>query len=225
MDAPLWTPSEDRVHRSRMWEWMSERGETDFRSFHRWSVDEPEAFWSDLWHRCGVRGERGSDRVLVDGERMPGARWFPECRLDFTENLLWKRDDDPAIVACDELGRRRELTYAELYRQVRGHGSLRPFAPGGRERRRSRGRACVPNGFRNRSSPCWPPRSIGAVWSSCVPGLWHQRASSTASGKSNRKRACSPADGYQYGRSSPSRSLEASDAGILGRAPQRASAR
>ncbi|MGH0037330.1 MAG: acetoacetate--CoA ligase [Myxococcota bacterium] len=193
MDAPLWTPSDDRVRRSRMWEWMSERGETDFRSFHRWSVDDPEAFWSELWDRCGVRGERRSDRVLVDGERMPGARWFPDSRLEFTDNLLWKRDDDPAIVACDELGRRRELTYAELYASVgRFAAALRREGVGVGDRVAG----MLPNGPEAVIAALAAAR-VGALWSSCSPDFG-------ARGVLDRFGQIEPrvlfaCDGYHYG--------------------------
>jgi acetoacetyl-CoA synthetase len=58
-----------------------------------WSIDEPEAFWSEIWSFCGVRGSRGA-RALVSGDRMLDARWFPDSRLNFAENLLVGQDLD-----------------------------------------------------------------------------------------------------------------------------------
>ena len=52
--------------------------------------DEREAFWSLIWDYCGVVGDKG-ERVLVDGDRMPGARFFPDARLNFAENLLRRK--------------------------------------------------------------------------------------------------------------------------------------
>ncbi len=40
-----------------------------------------------MWDFCGVKGERGAD-TLVNGDRMLEARFFPEARLNFAENLL-----------------------------------------------------------------------------------------------------------------------------------------
>jgi len=100
-----------------MAELVRERGLDDTRSLHRWSVAEPEAFWSLVWERCGVRGERG-ERVLADGERMPGARWFPEARLNFAENLLRRDDDGPALIFRAEDRVRREVSWADLRRRV-----------------------------------------------------------------------------------------------------------
>ncbi|MDE2653899.1 MAG: acetoacetate--CoA ligase [Gemmatimonadota bacterium] len=80
----------------------------------RWSITEQSAFWAALWEWCGVVGERGG-RVLVDGDRMPGARYFPDARLNFAENLLRRRTDDPAIIAWSEAGARRVVTWRELH--------------------------------------------------------------------------------------------------------------
>ena len=80
----------------------------------RWSIDDQAAFWSAAWDWFGIVGERGS-RVLVDGDRMPGARYFPDARLNFAENLLRRRTDDPAIIAWSEDGRRRVVSWRELH--------------------------------------------------------------------------------------------------------------
>ena len=50
--------------------------------------------------------------------RMPGARWFPEARLNYAENLLQKRDDGEALVFWGEDKVRRRLSRAELYAEV-----------------------------------------------------------------------------------------------------------
>ena len=65
----------------------------DFHALWRWSVD---AARSVLARGLGLlrRDRRAAgERVLVDGDQMPGARWFPDARLNFAENLLRRRDD------------------------------------------------------------------------------------------------------------------------------------
>ena len=59
----------------------------DYASLWAWSNREPENFWRLLWDFCEIVGEPG-ERTLVDGDRMPGARFFPDARLNFAENLL-----------------------------------------------------------------------------------------------------------------------------------------
>ena len=49
---------------------------------------------------------------------MPGARFFPEARLNFAENLMRRGDRGDAFVLWDETGFRRRLSYADLYSEV-----------------------------------------------------------------------------------------------------------
>src|SRR6185436_943440 len=122
---PIWTPSRERVracamHRfTREAERVSGRALTDYESLWQWSIDRPEQFWTLVWSFCGVIGERG-ERVLIDRDKMPGARWFPDARLNLAENLL--RDDidasSDAIVFWGEDKVRRRVSRGELRRQV-----------------------------------------------------------------------------------------------------------
>ena len=92
-NAPLWVPTPDRIAKAPITAFMVEasaKAGTTFSSYaelHRWSVDRREDFWSLVWDFCGVVGEKG-ERVLVDGDRMPGASFFPDAQLNFAENLL-----------------------------------------------------------------------------------------------------------------------------------------
>src|SRR3954471_8003706 len=63
-----------------------------YADFHQWSVDNPEEFWSDVWDSCGLVASRKGSTVLVDGDKMPGAHWFPEARLNLAQNLLRRGD-------------------------------------------------------------------------------------------------------------------------------------
>jgi acetoacetyl-CoA synthetase len=136
----------------------------DSRALHAWSVAEPAAFWTAVWEWCGVVGERG-ERTLVDGERMPGARWFPDARLNFAENLLRRRDVSPALVARDECGGRRVLSWTELHEEVaRVARGLREAGVGAGDRVAG----YLPNGP-EAVIALLAAASLGAVWSSCSP--------------------------------------------------------
>ena len=70
----------------------------DYPSLYRWSIEHPERFWLELWEFCGVISSQRHEQVLEHPERMPGAKWFPEARLNYAENLLRRRDGGEAIV-------------------------------------------------------------------------------------------------------------------------------
>ena len=56
--------------------------------------------------------------MLESGERMPGARWFPQARINYAENLLRRRDDADALVFWGEAQLRRRLSYRQLNAEV-----------------------------------------------------------------------------------------------------------
>jgi len=121
---PLWQPSQERIEeanvtrfaRQAIREWKL--GFNTYPDFYRWSIDHPEQFWDSLWKFAGVRASEKGTRVLVDPDRMPGARWYPDARLNFAENLLRRRDASTAMVFWGEDRVKRRVTHRELYDQV-----------------------------------------------------------------------------------------------------------
>ncbi len=121
---PLWQPSPARVAVSAIEQFRRAAAArwnlplANYAALHRWSVEHPEQFWLSIWDSCDVIAEIRGDTVVLDEERMPGAKWFPEARLNFARNLLRSRDDGDALVFWGEDRIKRRLTRAELYRRV-----------------------------------------------------------------------------------------------------------
>ena len=135
-----------------------------YDDLYHFSIEHPAEFWRAVWEFCAVRGEMGT-RIVVDLERMPGAQFFPDARLNFAENVLRRRDDSPAIVFNAEGRRRRTLSHAELYAEVsRFAAALRRagVTPGDRVA------GFVPN-MPEAIIASLAAATVGAVWSSCSP--------------------------------------------------------
>jgi acetoacetyl-CoA synthetase len=123
VDMPLWQPGAEHVAATRLTAFArfvkQRHGQAlpDYAALHRWSITKREDFWSAVWDFCGVTGDKGT-RLLVDGDKMPGAQWFPDARLNFARNLLRGIDDRDAIVFRGEEHVQRRMSHAELYREV-----------------------------------------------------------------------------------------------------------
>jgi acetoacetyl-CoA synthetase len=170
MDTPLWRPSPGWVEHANLsrfaraaslrWQHRFE----DYEAVHRWSCERPQEFWPSLWDFAGIVGEPG-DTVLVDGNKMPGAKFFPKGRLNFAENLLRRRDDGDAIVFRGEDRVRRRLTHRQLYDAVSRFAqalTAQGVKPGDRVA------GYLPN-MPETVIACLAAAAIGAVWSSCSP--------------------------------------------------------
>ena len=124
-DAPLWSPSSARTAQSNMVRFMEfvnvRRGTafSDYFEFWRWSTESLTDFWSDFWDFSGIISDGKGGQVLVDGDKMPGAQFFPEAQLNFAENILHLptslNPDDEALVFWVEDKIRRKMTRQELY--------------------------------------------------------------------------------------------------------------
>ncbi|MDZ7602610.1 MAG: AMP-binding protein, partial [Hoeflea sp.] len=118
IEQMMWQPGPERVAAANLTAFARQAGRpADYAELHRWSIEHPEEFWSLLWDFAAVRGEKGQ-RILADGDRMPGAQWFPEARLNYAQNLLRRCDEATALVFRGEEKVARRMTYGELYLRV-----------------------------------------------------------------------------------------------------------
>ena len=172
---PLWTPSAETISTAPLTAFIaaaataSGRPIAGYDALHAWSVDDREAFWTLVWDWCGIVGEQGG-RVLENGDRMPGARFFPDAKLNFAENLMKKSGGGDAIVFRGEDKVERRLSWDELRALVsrmqqlfRAHG----IRPGDRIA------AMMPN-MPETVAAMLAAASLGAIWSSCSPDFGEQ---------------------------------------------------
>ncbi len=203
---PIWTPAADAVAAANLTRFIRQLGAPgvhDSPSLYRWSIDQPEAFWSAVWRFTGVVAEERPntqpwDTVLTGGDRMAppdaqGPTWFADARLNFAENLLRYRDDRDALVLWNERGPARRLTFAELADAV---ARFALFLRGRDVRVGDRVAGFVPN-VPEAMVAMLATASIGAIWSSCSPDFGPL-------GVLDRFGQIAPkvlviADGYRYG--------------------------
>jgi len=195
---PIWRPTPLRIADANLTRYLDHRSSrghpvSDYAALWQWSVDDPEAFWRDWLEYSGVVYEGDLRPVLVDRERMPGARWFPSLRLNYAENLLRRCGPEAALVFCNEAGERREVSWDDLRAEV------------GRVAAGLRATGLVPGDVVAGFMPNLPETliamlataSIGATWTSCSPDFGLQ-------GVLDRFGQVHPkvlftADGYLYG--------------------------
>ncbi len=118
-----------------------------------------------MWDFCDVKAEQRGTSVLIDADKMPGARFFPDARLNYAENLLRKHDASDALVFRGEDKVERRMSWAELNASVARLN--RALASAG-VKAGDRICAVVPN--MPEAIVCFlAAASLGAIWSSCSP--------------------------------------------------------
>ena len=63
-----------------------------YEDLWKWSIEKPEKFWDSIWDYSNVLGEKG-EILLKDKDKMPGARFFPNAKLNYTENVLKNKNE------------------------------------------------------------------------------------------------------------------------------------
>ncbi len=172
----LWQPSEERISRAELTSfrrYACNRHDlelNDYDDLHAWSVDDMASFWNDLWDYCGVIASNRGEVILESGRHMMDARFFPDARLNFAENLLRRRDDADAVVFCSETGHTYRLSRNELYDRVSQlvqalrDAGLRPG---------DRVAAVLPN-IPETVTAALATAAAGGIWSSCSPDFGEQ---------------------------------------------------
>jgi len=169
-NQPLWSPSQVSIDAANMTRFIAQVNNNyglaiaDYDTLYQWSVDEKESFWSEIWDFCGIIGDKGAT-VLIDGENIETAEWFPDASLNFAENLLRRKDSEIAIYFRAEDQVEYSLTYAELYAQVASIAAwlkARGLQPGDRVA------AYIPN-MPEAVVAMLAATSLGAVWTSTSP--------------------------------------------------------
>ena len=171
MAEPLWQPNSQQIEQanvSRFRRFINQKHNielADYPALYQWSIDQPEAFWCAVWEESGVIAETRGETVLEQGDKMPGAHWFPQARLNFAQNLLRRRDDGDALIFRGEDKVQRRVSHRELYNHVSRVAQALKAAGIGEGDRIA---AYLPN-MPEAIIAMLAASSLGAIWSSCSP--------------------------------------------------------
>jgi acetoacetyl-CoA synthetase len=169
-ERPLWAPSPERVQATQLVAFrdgVNRRYGTKLGPYpvlHAWSVAHRAEFWDAVWDFAAIVGDKGG-RLLVDGDLMPGAKFFPDATLNFAENLMRRHDDTPAFIFRAEDKAERTMSFAALDQLVsRLQQALSAAGVGVGDRVA----AMLPN-MPEAVAVMLAVTSLGAIFSSCSP--------------------------------------------------------
>ncbi len=120
----LWRPSSKIKEESNLNQFIKNfvdefknQSDVNYEELWKWSIEKPEKFWDSIWDYSNVLGEKG-DILLKDKDKMPGARFFPNAKLNYTENLLKNKNEPLAIISEREDGLKSKISTLELKDKV-----------------------------------------------------------------------------------------------------------
>ena len=120
----LWRPSSKIKEESNLNQFIKNfvdefknQSDVKYEELWKWSIEKPEKFWDSIWDYSNVLGEKG-DILLQDKDKMPGARFFPNAKLNYTENVLKNKNEPLAIISEREDGLKSKISTLELKDKV-----------------------------------------------------------------------------------------------------------
>lgn len=172
MTEPIWHPTEERIARSALREyldWLQEREGRPFAdhdALWAWSVANLDRFWTSIVDYYGITFSTPWTQVRTDAA-MPHVRWFTGGRLNWAEHALGRGAEDAVALVCLREGGQpaREISYGELRRAV---ASAADWLRRAGVRPGDRVAAYLPN-TEHAVIGCLAAAAAGAVWACCSP--------------------------------------------------------
>ncbi|API92829.1 MULTISPECIES: acetoacetate--CoA ligase [unclassified Virgibacillus] len=173
----LWEPSEERKTTAKInsyIKWLGEHKNMHFQDYHAlwdWSVHEIEAFWASIWDYFDLQAEEGYQTIL-SSHHMPGAKWFPEATVNYTEHIFRNRatSNQPAIIHTSESRKIKTVSWRQLYQDT---AAMQQVLKRLGIQKGDRVVAYLPNIY-EAVVAFLATASVGAIWSSASPDFGTQ---------------------------------------------------
>ena len=120
MNKPLWRASDKKIQESLLNDFcrfIKINKSKNFKELWKWSVDNPELFWSKFWDYSKIIGHKGEE-VIRRNKVFNKNKFFPDSKLNYSENILKKRTNELAIHFLSEKGFEEQISWKELYEKV-----------------------------------------------------------------------------------------------------------
>mgnify|MGYP001447233302 CR=1 FL=1 len=163
----LWKPDPQRVRSSILSDfskYINLDSEKDFKKIWKWSVSNPEIFWSKFWDYSKIIGDKGKEVIKKD-KIFNKTKFFPDSKLNYSENILKKKNDEIAINFMSEAGFEESISWKLLYEKVCRFSS---YLKSLNLKKGDRVAAYVPNKIESIISFLACAKN-GIIWSSCSP--------------------------------------------------------
>ena len=178
ISSSLWSPNEEmkinsnlslfckHLNKKRLLKYSK-----NFKNLWKWSVNNPEIFWSEIWDFTRIKGIKGKT-IIKKNKIFYKNIFFPDSKLNYAENLLVKKNEEIAINFLSENGAEKKITWKKLYEDV---CKFSYFLKKINLKEKDRVAAYVPNSVETIISFLATSKN-GLIWSSCSPDFGSQGA-------------------------------------------------
>ena len=171
MNKKLWEPSKTLKLNSNLLKFekyisnrFKKKFNQNYEKIHNWTITYPHSFWSSVWDYSKVKGNKGKNNIKKLSKFYKNT-FLNNSKLNFTENLLSKNNDDKAITFVSENGYREIKNWKELNINVK---KVSTFLRKLNIKSKDRVVAYMPN-ISETVEAFLGTVALGSIWSSCSP--------------------------------------------------------
>ena len=166
----LWSPSNLNNNLEKFKNSLNKKiNINSFDDLHKWSIQEKDNFWSEIWDFTKIVGSKKGEVFNSDDDFIK-AKFFDESELNYAENCLLKNDETDAIISYNENQTKKTYSWKKLNEYV---FKTSYFLKSKNINRGDRVVAILPN-FTETVISFLATAQIGAIWSSCSPDFGKQ---------------------------------------------------
>ena len=164
-DNYLWSPSDLNTYLIEYTNYLKNKYlqiYPNYNSLHQWSVKNKELFWNSIWDFTKIKGVIKKP-TIEDGINFINSKFFNNSKLNYTNNLINRKDNHDALVFYSEKNITRRITWNDLNNKV---NKIANYFKKIKIKEGDRIAAVLPN-IPEAVIAFLGAAKIGAIWSSC----------------------------------------------------------
>ncbi|MGF1533480.1 MAG: AMP-binding protein [Bernardetiaceae bacterium] len=84
----VWSPNQDLIEKTNIYQWMQAAGKASYEDFYRWSITEREAFWQMAVDQLGVVFEDAPSRILDLENGAEHPVWLSGATMNLVDTIF-----------------------------------------------------------------------------------------------------------------------------------------
>tara|TARA_Y100000590_G_scaffold89356_1_gene100518 strand:- start:330 stop:2288 length:1959 start_codon:yes stop_codon:yes gene_type:complete len=167
----LWSASKKQILNSNLYKYeqflnlkYKVKFDLNYNKILNWSVKNPGKFWDSIWDFCKIKGKKNKKKIIKSKVFFKNY-FLPKTKLNFSQNLLSKNNNDKAITFVSENGFRKQISWKQLNANV---SKTIKFFKKIKIKKKDRVAAYMPNSIETIEG-FLATTAIGSIWSSCSP--------------------------------------------------------
>ena len=134
----------------------------NYNTLHKWSIINKKEFWKEIWNFTNIKGELKKP-IITNEKNFLKSIFFKKSKLNYTENLIKKKDNSDALIFYSEQRLKRKISWKELDLQV---SKISNYLIGKKINKGDRVAGVLPN-IPETVISFLAVSKIGGIWSSC----------------------------------------------------------